>query len=171
MDPETEAWRLFCATVFSWMGVSLLLGAPEHAESALAWMAAEGKVEPGQRRRLAFCYRLGGAVFAGFGLWLLAKTLLDPRSLAAVMPRRSLGGGGRIVGGAFFLLCGSLLAAVKAAAGLRRGGSAALEAELGWGPAQESWRDKAGRAWGWVIVLAFLAFGAYLLRGAATWPK
>ncbi len=164
MDPETKAWCFFCAAVFFWMGGSLLLGAREHAESALALMSGEGTVDVSQRRRLTFFYRCGGAVFAVFGLWLLWKMLLDPRSLAAFLPRRSLGRGGRIAGGAFFLLGGSLLAAVKAAAG-------PSEAGRGLGAAQKTFWEKAGHAWGWAIVLVFLAFGAYLLRGAVLGGK
>jgi len=165
MDPETKAWGLFCAAVFLWMGVSLLLGAREHAASALSWSSGEKAVDPAARRRLTAFYCCGGAAFAGFGLWLLWKLRFDPRSLAALLPRRSLGRGGRIAGGAFFLLSGSLLAAVKAAAGLRRGGGSALDAGLGLGADQESFGEKGARAWGWVIGFAFLAFGAYLLRG------
>ncbi|MDD5629841.1 MAG: hypothetical protein PHU21_12295 [Elusimicrobia bacterium] len=167
MDPETRAWCFFCAAVFLWMGVSLALGAAVHAESALAWMAAEGKPAPGQRRRLAFFYRLGGAFFAGFGLWLFVQAFQDPSALAAFLPRSGLGRGGRIAAGAGFLLGGSLLAAAKAAAGLRRGGAGSWEAEPGLAAPQEPVLEKARRAWGWVIVLALLAFGAYLLRGAA----
>jgi len=166
MDSETKAWCVFSGTVFLWMGVSLLLGAPEHAESALAWMAGEKTADLSQRRRLTFLYGCGGAVFAGFGLWLLWKLRHDPRSLAAFMPRRSLGRGGGIAAGALFFFCGSLLAAVKAAAGLRRGGTSGLEAELGLGSAQESLARRAAGAWGWVIAFAFLAFGAYLLGGS-----
>lgn len=145
MSPETRAWGLFCAAVFVWMGGSLLLGAPEHAESALAWMAAEGRpASEGGRRRLLFLYRLGGAAFAGFGLWLL---------WAAPFPAPALGRGGRLLGGASSLLCGCLLAAAQAAAGRRRepGGS---------------WREKARRLWAWGIALLFTAFGAYLLKSA-----
>ena len=155
MGPETKIWSLFCSAVFFWMGVSLFLGARRHAESALAWMAAEGAVEPAQSRRLAFFYRLGGAFFAGFGVWLLWRTLSDPGALAACLPRQRLSRAGRLAGVAFFFLGGSLLAAIRAAAGLRLGA------------VQESWEEKADRAWGWVIVLVFLAFGAFLLRGAA----
>jgi hypothetical protein len=157
MDPETKAWCLFCATVFAWMGVSLSLDAPEHAESALSWMAGEGKADPAARRRLTVLYRCGGMLWAAFGLWLLCKTLGGSSVLAASLPRRRPGRAGRLLAGAFFFLGGSLLAAVKAAAGLRRGGGSALE--------------RAGRLWGWVIVLALLAFGSYLLRGSALGGK
>jgi hypothetical protein len=114
-----------------------------------------------QRRRLTFLYRCGGAVWGAFGLWLLRKTLGDPSALAAYLPRRGPGYAGRLAGGAFFFVGGSLLAAFKAAAGLRRSAM----------PERESALEKAGRAWGWVIVLACLAFGAYLLRGAAMGGK
>ncbi|MBI5240517.1 MAG: hypothetical protein HY926_08600 [Elusimicrobia bacterium] len=145
MSPETKAWGLFCAAVFVWMGVSLLLAAPEHARSASAWMAAEGRpASEAGRRRLIFFYRLGGAFFAGFGLWM---------SWSAPLPSPELGRGGRLLGGAFFLLCGCLLAAVKAAAREAR-------------PAPESWGEKARRLWGWGLSLVFTAFGAYLLRSA-----
>jgi hypothetical protein len=106
---------------------------------------------------------LGGAVFAGFGLWLFWKTLGNPSSLSGALPRQRLGRAGQLAAGAFFLLSGSFLAAVKAAAGLRRG-SGALGPVLGLETAQETFGERAGRVWGWVIVLAFLAFGAYLIR-------
>jgi hypothetical protein len=143
MSPETKAWGVFCAAVFVWMGGSLLLGAPEHAQSALAWMAGEGKAGLPRHRRLAFFYLLGGAFFAGFGLWLL---------WAAPFSGPELGRGGRIAGGFFFLICGCLLAAAKAAAGRR--------------PAPDSFREKARLLWGWGLALVFWAFGAYLLRSA-----
>jgi hypothetical protein len=149
MDPETKAWCLFCATAFTWMGGSLFLGAPEHAGAVLAWMAGEGKSEIPQRGRLTSLYRCGGAVWAGFGLWLLWQTLRHPSGLASWLPHQRLSAAAKVMGGFFFLSCGSLLAAVKTAA-----------------PQPELSSQKAARAWGWVIVLAFLAFGAFLIRRA-----
>jgi hypothetical protein len=149
MAPETEAACLFCATAFFWMGVNLLLGAPEHAGSALAWMAGEGQVDISQRRRLTFLYRCAGAVWAGFGLWLLWQTLRRPASLVSWLPHQRLSTATKVAGGFLFLLCGSFLAAVKAAA-----------------PTSTSSSNKAARTWGWVIVLAFLAFGAFLISRA-----
>jgi hypothetical protein len=167
MDHETKAWCAFCAAVFLWMGVSLLLGAPDYAGSALDWMAGGEKSSLATRRRLTFLYRCFGAAWGAFGLWLFWKTSSDSSFLAAHLHRQRLGRVGRSAAGALLFLGGSLLAAVKAAAALRRGRSLSLEVELELGSAPEAWREKAGRAWGWVIAAAFLAFGAYLLRGAA----
>jgi hypothetical protein len=168
MDIDTKAWCLFCGGVFLWMGGSLLLGAQEHAESALAWMARERRADITSRRRLSFFYRCGGAAWGAFGLWLLWKTLHDPASLAAWAPRPRLGRFGTAAGGLFFLLNGSVLAAVKAAASLRGGfGGEALRAELGLAAEQESFLERSRRAWGWGIVIVFLAFGAWLVRQAA----
>ncbi|MCX5795455.1 MAG: hypothetical protein NTY77_08185 [Elusimicrobia bacterium] len=168
MDPETKAWCLFCAAVFLGMGGNLFLGAPEHAGAALAWMAGEGTVEPGRRRRLSIFYRLGGAVFAGFGLWLLWSLWRAPAALAILLPRQRLTPLGRALGGLFFLGCGSLWLALRTAESLRSDRRPRTwDAELGPDAGPEGFAARIGRGTAWLMALVFLAFGAYLIRGAA----
>lgn len=149
MRPELEAWALFSAAVFLLMGVNLGLGAAGHAAAALAWMrglpGAGAGLEERQCRRLVWSYRAGGAAFAAFGLWLLWALARDPARLAVFESRHGLGPAGRVVGGLFFLCCGSLLAALQLSAT----------------------GDKVARWTGRLMALAFLVFGAYLIRRAA----
>jgi hypothetical protein len=129
-----------------------------------------GDAGGGQRRRLVWSYRLGGAAFAGFGLWLLWGLWRAPAALAVLLPLRRPTPWGRASWGLFFLGCGSLWAALRTAESLRSGRRPGpWEAELGPGAAGApvSFAESAGRWSGWLMALAFLAFGAYLVRRAA----
>ena len=169
MNPEILAWMGFGAAVFLLMGLNLGLGAERHARAAASWAAGGGRSEAARGRRLVWAYRAGGAAFAGFGLWLLWGLARDPSGLAALTPRQRLTPLGRTVAGLFFLCLGSVLGALRVSEALRPGPSRTWEADLGGVPEEEpeTWAQKAGRAAPWLLALAFLVFGAYLVGRAA----
>ena len=142
------ARTLFGAAVFLLMGGNLILSARGHARAAMRWA---GELPPSEARqsRLLWAYRAGGAAFTALALWMLWCLARDPARLSFLLPSRKPSPAARALGGLFFLCCGSLLAA------------------LGVARPQEP-EEKAGLWTGRLMALAFLLFGAYLIRRAAS---
>ncbi len=142
------ARTLFGSAVFLLMGGNLILGARSHARAATRWAEELPPVETRQRQ-LLWAYRAGGAVFAALALWMLWCLARDPARLSILLPSRKPSPAARALGGLFFLCCGSILAAL---------GVTRIK-----GP-----EEKAGLWTGRLMALAFLLFGAYLIRRAAS---
>ncbi|MBI3554235.1 MAG: hypothetical protein HY077_17190 [Elusimicrobia bacterium] len=163
--PQTLVYFLFAAAIFFFMGLGLACDAEHHAEAAAEWerlaLGSGAKVSPGLRRRLAWAYRLGGAAFSGFGLWVAAAASWFPQTLLTRFKVAPAGPAGRLVSGLLFAALGILLATFKLgelARPARPPGG--LGADL---LAKPDWGRRLASASGWLVVLSFLALGLFLL--------
>lgn len=163
-------WAAFAGALFALMGVALAADARGKAEDAVnwerQWRAAVGAPEPSRdeaprRRRLALAYRLGGAVFAAFGVVLLVSAATGRGPFVAREVGREA-----LIGGIFFTACGAVLAVNG---WLRRGrrGPRFLEGVLLADDAPPSPGERIGTACARATIALFLGFGVRLLLEAA----
>lgn len=159
MERDIWAWAIFCGTMLVLMGLSLILGAESHALSVCAWAGgrAPGSDAPAAdfRRRLAWAYRLGGAVFAACG----AAFIPALASWYADHPARRLSPLGQVLTGLACLTVGSISAARCVSAAWTRAAG-----EPGARPAATASYSAGIDA---LMALTWLLFGAWLVRAAA----
>lgn len=148
MGAEAYACFLFGGLVLFFMGIGLALDAEAHARSLLSWQPESS------HGRLVWGYRLGGLFFVVFGAGILIGLLCYPQSLTAYFKPVRLGFAGRLIGGLFFSLAGMAMTL------LRTSERPGLRGDLN--PAR-----RAAFWSGWMLILSFIVFGAFLLSRLA----
>ncbi len=163
MSPET-AWCVFLGTVFALMGVKLGLGAEDHFRSIKQWedqaQALSGaKTSQGSAGGIVGLYRAAGIFFTALGGTFFLGLQIAPDMLAVIARHR--GPRTDLLGAVFFSVAGLIMSVQRVREMWGRGLVDRVMEGVD-APAPLTVRRRLVFWSGWLLVSAFLAFGAYL---------